>query len=228
MTRMQMEVTKEELIDGGYSILANQIEKELNSISYQTIDEMIVYCRRVLSIKMQFIDKAFVGSLREMKETRNLLVHNNLIVNSRYLAKAGEKARAKKIGDKIKVDWGYYRESIELLNKFCSNVSGEITIKYHRYTKVEAIRKLWNYLFPSPIMNFEEYWIVNKHDDTVRMRLETSGLLAHSEEIMLGVWRALFCGDGTHMKNFSMYSLDEEGQKQLIYLLTISKDMYLY
>jgi len=56
-----------------------------------------------------------MDDLIEIKETRNLLLHNNLVVNNLYLQKAGKNKRADGKGVKLKVDQEYIIQSVSTL-----------------------------------------------------------------------------------------------------------------
>lgn len=67
----------------------------------------------------------------------------------------------------------------------------EIKVKYEKYTKYEAIRIIWNYIFNTPLLTFENCWIV-EHNKILGFNLsevnKISGCLSSSEKTLLAYW----------------------------------------
>jgi hypothetical protein len=80
------------------------IERELNELKYQQIDKWFSYL--VNLVNKTSPDAHTLGQLAEAKATRDLLVHNNGVVNKIYMRKAGINARAK-IGERIPLSGTY-------------------------------------------------------------------------------------------------------------------------
>ncbi|WP_338542307.1 hypothetical protein [Paenibacillus tundrae] len=101
-----------------------------------------------------------------MKETRNLLVHNDLKVNEIYLAKCKNYKRAsdKDINKYIDFDEEYIKECLNLCVDFMdSYLLTKLQMKYKDYTKIKAMKEIWDYLFDTPILKFDDFW---EHDGT--------------------------------------------------------------
>jgi hypothetical protein len=65
----------------------------------------------------------------EVAATRDLVVHNNSVVNALYLDKAGAKARGE-LGAKIPVDKSYYYDALARLKKVSGAIKRDIEKKY--------------------------------------------------------------------------------------------------
>ena len=84
-------VLKEDLING--EPLAQAIENKINAVGYNNISDILSYFINITSISSNFLTIDGVNKLLEIKATRNLLIHNNLIVNSLYKDTAGPNIR---------------------------------------------------------------------------------------------------------------------------------------
>lgn len=216
--------SKNELLND--ELVQLQIEKSINSLSYKRIDEVLEEFFTILSIDFTYKD-LFLDRLIEMKETRNLLLHNNLVVNRVYLEKAGKLKRTTYLSSKLNLDKAYLINAINLLDDFISRIEDGIKVKYSNYTKIAALRRLWEYLFKSPILKFDDYWIIDEVSDSVMAlkKCEYEDGLSSSERMFLGMWRAHFNGHGEYLKNFNMKGLSSERKSQMIFFLSIAGDL---
>lgn len=94
-------VSKDDLLAHQYDLIEVQIEKFLQELSYKAIDDLLNYFCSTLSLDAKASE--FAAVLREVKATRNILLHNNLVSNSAYFELAGQQARAKHPGEKLEV-----------------------------------------------------------------------------------------------------------------------------
>lgn len=87
----------------------------------------MTYLSKLLSVK---IDPSF-SDYYEVCASRDLVVHNNCIVNALYVEKAGAKARGA-VGERISVDQGYYYEALAKLKKVSGAIKRDVEKKYGR------------------------------------------------------------------------------------------------
>lgn len=85
----------------------------------------MAYVVKLLSVKN---DPSF-SDYYELTATRDLVVHNNRVINTLYLEKAGEKARGK-LGEKLLVDKTYYYGALAKLKKVSGAIKRDIEKKY--------------------------------------------------------------------------------------------------
>ena len=209
------------------ALLRSRIESTLIALAYKRLPDLL--SKAAVYLGIEELDEALCDELTEVKETRNLLLHNDLEVNSLYLEKAGPKRRAERVGRTLKVDEAYLASALDSLARAVEHFEVEVSAKYAAYTRIAAIRRLWEWCFSSPVMKFEDYWVVDESEDKVvryTFQHESVGL-ATSEEIMLGVWRTLFHGD-SHLDKFNMRLLDEGNQARVVFLLSIDSEFDLY
>lgn len=111
---------KEELL---YLVIAN----ELNEIKYQSMDNWHEHLAKLFGI--QQIPETLSDTLIELKASRDLIVHNESIINEIYLSKSKKVARGK-IGERIDCSGGYFQQSwVHILNAL-KVTNDEIASKY--------------------------------------------------------------------------------------------------
>lgn len=89
----------------------------------------MAYMIKLLGIKN---DVSF-SDYYEVVAARDLVVHNNCIVNGLYIDKAGAKARAS-LGEKLVVDKAYYYESLAKMKKVSGAIKRDVEKKYGKNT----------------------------------------------------------------------------------------------
>ena len=224
-------INKDDLLYRPRSLVEEEVDKELNSVSYENIEQILEYFNNTLSLDQALLSIGHSEQLREIKASRNLLLHNNLVVNNIYIEKAGPQRRERETSKKLEIDTVYLKETLVLFDTICDLVTSALSVKYESYTKVASIKRLWQYLFSSPVMVFEDYWQVDPVKDRVvsykGSKYEDDGLLSSSEMMFLGMWRAHFHGRASDVEMFSMYSLDKMYQSKMLYFLSVLDDFRL-
>jgi hypothetical protein len=217
----QLSVTKDDLLAHQFDLVEVQVGKLLHSLGYKPIGEMLDYFCHTLSLAAKA--DALAAPLLEVKATRNILLHNSLVVNGAYLELAGPSRRAMRAGQTLKIDQSYLAASVGVLRAFVAEIRQLISEKYADYTKLAAIRRLWAFTFDSPVMPFDDFWIVNEEEDRIsfRKRGEYEDGISGSETALLGVWRAHFSGYARDLEKLTMYIFDQTTQAKLLYLLSV-------
>lgn len=156
--------TKEKVIENSESLISSVADSYINELSYKNLHEYLKAFVDITGIDKNTDD--IIDKLIEMKETRNLLVHNDLKVNEIYLTKCKSYKRAsdEDINKPIGFDEKYIKECLNLCIDFIdSYLLTKLQMKYKDYTKIKAMKEIWNYLFDTPILKFDEFW---EHDGT--------------------------------------------------------------
>ena len=107
------------------SIIDKIIENRISSISYGTPKQ---YWKYFLTITGFEIDETMINKYIELKATRDLIIHNNSIVNNLYIEKSGNEARTR--SGRIPINYEYFEQSIGLLKKLSGSISREAKTKY--------------------------------------------------------------------------------------------------
>jgi hypothetical protein len=102
------------------------IEKKVEEVLRGSFSDWIKYFRSNLKMAMTYLDIA-IDDLVETCERRNLLVHNNGVINGIYLSRINKTiASSNKIGESVKVDRSYLENRINLFERYCILVCAEL------------------------------------------------------------------------------------------------------
>lgn len=174
---LSMKNRKEDLIKGTftYKLLESMIDDYIIKISYGTTKTFLAKFCELLSIDN--VSNAFSDSLNEKKERRNLLLHNNLIVNNKYIENT--KSSINDRGHKLEIANEYIIETIKEMREILSLVESHLFTKYSKFTRYKVIKDIWDYLFDSPILRFEDHWII-RDNEIVGYNSETAKKWAHN------------------------------------------------
>lgn len=153
---------KSVILKDSETLIATIADEYIQSLSYDNINNYLSKFSEILSINK--ISDSISDQIIEMKETRNLLVHNDLKVNEVYLSKCKGYCRANEdsINRKLPFDSKYVEQCLDICTQLTEFISLELREKYKNHTKIKAMKEIWNYLFGSPILRFDDYW---EHDE---------------------------------------------------------------
>jgi len=202
-------------------LLEEQVERHVVALSYERFTVFFDRLTKALGVGRPEFDEALVDRIVEAKETRNLLLHNNLMVNSIYIERAGPATRANGIGSTLPLGREYVDARLRDIEILTLELADRLRQTYSDYTRLRAFRQLWSYLFTSPVMEFGDYWHVDEAGGRV-VGIKKSPYedgLSNSEQMFLTVLRQHF--SGVHQKGvpIMMYSLDRKRRNQMLYLL---------
>lgn len=227
----EIKIKRKEIIDAiiPFNIIEDYIDKRVYSEGYKNFNTMLLDFCKTLSIDNNKISSDLIQNIIEIKETRNLLIHNNLIVNNLYLFKSGQCKRSNKKGDRLKITKKYADDSCNHTISLIDIIIKELLQVYGHYTKIEALKELWSFLFSSPVMPFDDFWKYDLTQDRIcgMKKGQYEDGLASSEYKLLGLWRAHSNGDTAYLKDFNMFELDKTNQKKVLYFLSIVDDFRL-
>lgn len=220
---------KNDILNNQFRLLDNIIDEELRKLSYANIIKLLDYFIEVLSLDSMIVTPELKSSIIEIKASRNLLMHNDLVVNREYIERAGPYSRAENVGSKLRIDSEYLQNCLQVILEFNDVLEKSIFEKYSSYTKIRAYKELWQFLFDSPVMPFDDFWNVDFDNDKIisYKKGKYENHLSNSELMFLNIWRSHFHGVGHSINNFSMYSLSSRNQAKMLYLLSIFTEMYL-
>jgi len=105
------------------------VETELNELTYKKLTEWIDYLAKFVNFDAPPEDE--ILKLIEIKASRDILVHNNGIINSIYIEKSGSLARGKD-GEIIPVTPEYLNESLAIIKNIISNISNQLANKFSK------------------------------------------------------------------------------------------------
>jgi hypothetical protein len=163
------------------------IDDFITSTTYSTTDAFIDLCCTYMGVST--VGSQYNRTLREKKARRNLLMHNNLIVDNTYINTTSSDPRD--IGNRLDITDNYLRETISDAISLLTIFKENLQEKYQTYNKAKAIKQAWQYLFSQPMMDFHDYWEIDNQNnvflniDTVKKRVRS---LSSGERTILAYW----------------------------------------
>lgn len=216
-------LSKEDLLSN--NLLEIISERKVLALSYKNLKDWLKYFFEISSLEEDnFFTSDYFLKLQEIKASRNLLLHNNLITNSMYLESAGDYKRANYIGSQLEIDQVYLYDSIITIRAILNDFRTRLLNKYDNYTRIQAIKNLWSYTFSTPVLKFENEWELDPQNDCIAFyKEETSqrGSLSTSEQMFLDIWIAHVKGMSRIELESSFYHLDNTNKRKLGYLVSV-------
>jgi hypothetical protein len=115
-------------------VIEEVISSKIQSAFYAPPTKYFKYMEKILSISLP-ADRT--ATYAEVKATRDIYAHNGGIVNTKYLRKAGQFARAKE-GELINIDESYFSDSIASMKGIINSVYQGLDKKYKASEKLAA------------------------------------------------------------------------------------------
>ncbi|MFQ2147348.1 hypothetical protein ACK33U_01865 [Aeromonas jandaei] len=109
------------------ALIDKLIEREINEIKYKGVGDWFDYLYRLVSIPK--LPEDMMSKIAEAKASRDILVHNNGIVNHIYIHKSGNASRFS-IGEKIDISGHYTRDVWVLLSESLLHIVDALILKY--------------------------------------------------------------------------------------------------
>lgn len=234
----ECKVPKEDMLNSNEDIVDTIVSKQIQSLAYKSLREYMDSMYKYISIKPTLEDE--IDTLQEIKATRNLLLHNNLKINSAYKENAGPKERSERYNKILPLDKEYILESIECIQRIIGDIKRKYKHKYRKYTRIYVLQELWKYVFRSPILKFEDVWIINNDslvfkqtERAFRARLKNS--YSSTECLFLHLWISHF-STSKAMKCFrnipiNTYRLDRTMARKYLFLqkaILNNKELFIF
>lgn len=227
----EISLSKEQILNDTEVIVEMFLDNSINKLTYGSLEKYISEFAKLLAIDML----PHVSELIEIKETRNLIIHNNLIVNTIYLSKCKNdcvRATEKDINKELSFDKDYAYASLKLcmdvLNK---NILAKLKGKYSSFTKIKAMKEIWNELFHSSILKFDDYWEYDGNGKLlgfINEDIETHFHVGYSTtekmlmgKIMMHYWGSLQSIEGVNIDLFNTDRMYGDRKVKFLYLQDI-------
>ncbi len=107
-------------------IMLGVIRKQLNDLKYESPREWFAALKRTVRISSPSDDD--IESIAELKATRDIIEHNDGVVNATYFRKAGKKAR-NVVGIYLDLDDNYFLECWRLVIRVVDEVCEEAAVR---------------------------------------------------------------------------------------------------
>jgi hypothetical protein len=132
-------------------ILDTIINAEIKSISKGNALALLQTAESLMAIELTFDRRA----IEEVSEYRNRLAHDNTISNREYLL--GERTVK---GNTFSIEKA--KILIDILTEVLSELELCLKSKYQKYTKYKLIKDLWEEIFASPLLKFEDCILIRQ------------------------------------------------------------------
>lgn len=216
MEKLKYEVSIDNLNRG--DITSTVIENKIDKLCFDNIDTIIKKLTEVL----KYDSKIDVDRIIEIKETRNLLLHNNLVVNDFYLNKTRSLKRAETKGQQLSLDRIYVKESIEFIYTCILNIKNSVHQKYSTFTILDLMKRLWSFTFSGSgsYIHIENFWTLNYDEDIIDGPVKPpSSSFSSSELFFYEVWKSQ--RTGSNISRFAMCHLDSRNVNKLAFLVEV-------
>ena len=208
---MDFKFEKEEFFESHFNLLERGIDKYIYGLSYESFDSYFKKFLKCLSIEWNNFQDSYGKDFQKIKKNRNLLLHDGNVVH--------EKTKQSKI------NCDYVIESIDKIINFEGKLKRYIYDKYKEYTKINANKRLWEFMFKTLLMPYDDYWHYDELKDHIyglkKSRYEND--LSGSETMLLELWRSQF--NGSPIKYFNMKHLVGEVREKAMFFLSIAESL---
>jgi hypothetical protein len=216
---------KDTFFENYFELLRKAIDAHINSLSYKSFEDFFNKLLEYLSLDWSDFRQTFGDDIKEIKATRNLLLHNNLVVNDQYKDTAGIKKRERPLVNKP-----YLQGTLQVLLNIEEGLRQRLLEKYKEYTMINANRRLWSFLFDSTLMPYDNFWHYDEiTDKIIALKKGHEKHLSSSELLMLSLWRSHFTfGEEAIIKNFYMRKFDSHNREKVLFFLSVASDFPFY
>lgn len=221
--KLKMDKRQNILIENEFSqsVIEILIDDYLSNETYNKTENLLSNYSSILSLGD--LNKLYTKNLIEKKERRNILMHNNLKVDNKYIRNT--KCNPDMRGTKLSITKEYLKETIDSFIAILKEMDTQLDEKYSSYTKTKAIRDIWNYLFNSSLLIFEEHWIIknNKIIGYNSNHLKTViNNMSSSEKTILSYWLQNFSSSiCDKFFKFSDMNMQVSNNRKMVFLVKV-------
>ncbi len=215
-------IGKEQLLSTSmtHDILVSYIEEYIRKYSSKTLSEYLRFFKETLDIDAS-LDLPLVDKISKQ---RNIIVHDNFKRDLLSLYINNVKAPCSNGAELLSY--------IRFLNEILDIISAKICSKYAEYTKEKLVRCVWNSVFSTPVLRFDDIWnfdvngaLFIKNFETIKEKVK---IISSTERLFLAIIFQQF-NNSINEKLFSFreipsfVSLDNESKNKLIELINFFK-----
>ena len=215
-------IGKEQLLSTSmtHDILVSYMEEYIRKYSSKTLSEYLRFFKETLDIDAS-LDLPLVDKISKQ---RNIIVHDNFKRDLLSLYINNVKALCSNGAELLSY--------IRFLNEILDIISAKICSKYAEYTKEKLVRCVWNSVFSTPVLRFDDIWnfdvngaLFIKNFETIKEKVK---IISSTERLFLAIIFQQF-NNSINEKLFSFreipsfVSLDNESKNKLIELINFFK-----
>ena len=166
--KLEYERHKNDFLTANFShdVIKVLAQEYIAEFSYQGFEQQIEKFCTLFGIDN--LSKDFGKSLKEKKARRNILIHNNLKIDSSYIRATGCDPDRK--GDYCLISQEYVLESISDVRQLLEKFQIQLGARYQSYTILKAVKDVWAYVFDSPLLAFDDYWGVTEDGTSLNIK----------------------------------------------------------
>jgi len=210
-----------------HDALARQVNRAVANACRGTPADALRSVEGKLDLQLNLSDDA-LDRLVEMNATRNSLLHHGLEYNDDYALAAGRLARKGELNEKengltLSLGRGYVEDSVRLVREAINRLREAVEDRYCNCTRLLALRRLWYYMFSSPILVFDDHWIADEAADRVvggKDHPAADGM-ASSEKMFFGLWKSHFHGHTDRLSELNLRHLDFDMRERMMFFLSV-------
>jgi len=196
------------------------IDYKIHKLGYKNIKEILDNLTFLLNdkkeVKSEIFTQEIVDKLIEIKESRNLLLHNNLVVNQFYLDNTKSIKRSEKKGEVLTINVEYLINSISTIELIIEYIQKKVLIKFEKYTLIELLKRLWDFTFTNKkFVTIDKFCKFNYDNDTIEGPFVIDENYSSSEKLYMEFWRAQKTLKPMET-TFSMVNLDSGNKLSLL------------
>jgi len=165
--------------------------RTINEWAYGRFPELV---NKVATLydKNSSLDPDLLDDMSEIKATRDLFVHGAGVVNKIYLEKAGQKARAGRLGEKIGLGIAYLKHAEATISRLASDLEMTIPLKFKSMGKAAAFQSMWEATKLATFVPYDIGWVTEGAD---MIRPNNEGLewtWSSSEKMLLDFFLGIY------------------------------------
>lgn len=200
--------------------LEKYIDLKIHKLGYKNIEDILDKLLALLNNKQEsdvdILNQEIIDKLIEIKETRNLLLHNNLVVNQFYLNNTKTIKRSEKKDELLSINADYLNDSISTIEQIIESIQMKVLKKFEKYTLLELLNRLWEFTFTNKdFVTIQKFCKFNYAEDTIEGPFEIDERYSSSEKLYMEFWRAQKTSKKLE-SSFSMVNLDSGTKLSLL------------
>ena len=140
------------------------INSYIRSFSSDTLSNYIKFYLKTMEISVDVND----NQIKRISNLRNTIVHDNLKTSSMLPYVASKSIEKLKLND-LQKDTLY-------LKQLLSDIAGAVSDKYYKYTLEKVCRSIWEETFCTPLLKFDNVWVIDESSISVLSRATNASL----------------------------------------------------
>lgn len=136
-------------------VLEHLIDNYIHEVSFKNHDKVMDTSLKIMGISNNEITYSR-KDLKESKARRNILVHNNLFVDKVYICQAS--CNPDSYGQQLSISSEYLTDVLNLFLDILEQIRTKLCGLFSEYNRERLIKDVWNYVFQSPLLRYDDYW----------------------------------------------------------------------